>query len=261
MQNIKLRTFIILSIAFHVVVISAIVLYFFKNPPSGGKSGTVMVGVISGHDIEQGKASTSQTVTKSKLAPEEISKPKVALEKKPAKETVKKNNNIDTLNIKRNTKNAIQKETVQTTKKEIKSNQNSKQDSTSQVAKDDKAGKGIKIASIGEERNQGSGQIKSSGLAGTKTELAYPNYNLNPKPIYPRAARKRGYEGKVKLKVFVLENGKVGKIEVARPSGYQILDKSALEAVKDWVFIPGKENGKEISSWVTVPITFQLKSG
>ena len=61
--------------------------------------------------------------------------------------------------------------------------------------------------------------------------------------------------------MFVLENGKVGKIEVAQPSGHQILDESALDAVKDWVFTPGKENGKEISSWVTVPITFQLKSG
>ena len=91
MQNIKLRTFIMLSIAFHVLVISAIVLYFLKNPPSGGRSGTVMVGLISGHDNGQGKASTSETVAKFSIAPKEISKSKVALQKKPANKTVKRN--------------------------------------------------------------------------------------------------------------------------------------------------------------------------
>ena len=250
MQNIKLRTFIILSVAFHVVVISAIVLYFIKEPPSGGTSGTVMVGIISGNDNEQGKASASKIGTEAKITPEEISEPKVALQKEPAKNTVK-----------RNTQNKSQKETVKTIKKETKSTQNSKQISTSQVAKDEKTGKGIESASIVKDGNFGSPDNQATGIAGTNTELAYPNYNLNPKPNYPRTARKRGYEGEVKLKVFVLENGKVGEIVVARPSGHEILDQSALEAVKNWIFIPGKENGKEISSWVTVPITFQLKNG
>lgn len=250
MQNIKLRTFIMLSVAFHVLVISAIVLYFLKNPPSGGRSGTVMVGLISGHDNGQGKASTSETVTKFSIAPKEISKSKVALQKKPANKAVK-----------RNTKNEIQKETLRTIKKEQKPTQKSKQVSTSKVIKENKAGKGIETASIVKDGNFGSLDDQATGLDGTKTELAYPDYNLNPKPKYPRAARKRGFEGEVKLKVLVLKNGKVGEIEITRPSGHEMLDQSALEAVKDWVFIPGKENGREISSWVTVPIIFQLKSG
>jgi len=250
MQTIKLRTFIILSVAFHVVVISAIVLYFLKDPPSGGKSGTVMVGIISGQDNDQGKASASKARTEAQSTPEEISKPKVALQKEPAKETVRKN-----------TKNTIEKETVKTIKKETKSIQNSKQISTSQVIKENNAGKGIESVSIVKDGKFGSLDNQATGTGESKTELAYPDYNLNPKPNYPRAARKRGYEGEVKLKVLVLDNGKVGKIVVDLPSGHAILDQSALEAVKNWTFIPGKENGKEISSWVTVPITFQLKSG
>jgi outer membrane biosynthesis protein TonB len=205
MQNIKLRTFIMLSVAFHVLVISAIVLYFLKNPPSGGRSGTVMVGLISGHDNGQGKASTSEAVTKFSSAPKEISKSKVALQKKPANKTVK-----------RNTKNKIQKETLRTIKKEQKPTQKSKQVSTSKVIKENKAGKGIETASIVTDGNFGSLDDQATGLDGTKTELAYPAYNLNPKPNYPRSARKRGYEGEVKLKVLVLENGKVGKIVVAQ---------------------------------------------
>ncbi|MFB3147948.1 MAG: energy transducer TonB [Thermodesulfobacteriota bacterium] len=150
---------------------------------------------------------------------------------------------------------------LRTIKKEQKPTQKSKQVSTSKVIKENKGGKGIETASIVKDGNFGSLDDQATGLDGTKTELAYPDYNLNPKPKYPRAARKRGFEGEVKLKVFVLKNGKVGKIEITRPSGHEMLDQSALEAVKDWVFIPGKENGREISSWVTVPITFQLKSG
>ena len=98
-------------------------------------------------------------------------------------------------------------------------------------------------------------------LAYNVSESARPDYGLNPKPRYPKSARRRGYEGTVLLRVLVLEDGKVGKIELSGPSGYQVLDESALEAVKKWVFIPGKKAGKEISSWVEVPIKYQLDSG
>ena len=59
----------------------------------------------------------------------------------------------------------------------------------------------------------------------------------------------------------MLESGSVGKIELEKSSGFDVLDNSALDAVRDWVFIPGKKNGVPVSSWVTVPIKFQLSSG
>ena len=51
MQRNKLIKFIICSVAMHLVLISAILLYFYKHPITGGKAGTVMVGIISGEDI------------------------------------------------------------------------------------------------------------------------------------------------------------------------------------------------------------------
>jgi TonB family protein len=89
-------------------------------------------------------------------------------------------------------------------------------------------------------------------------ELAYPDYKINPKPSYPMIARRKGYEGVVLLKVWVLENGKVGKIELQKSSNYEMLDKSAMKAVENWIFIPGKKGGEPVPSWVTVPIKFQL---
>ena len=92
-------------------------------------------------------------------------------------------------------------------------------------------------------------------------ERAYPDYKINPKPRYPMLARRKGYEGTILLRVFVLESGGVGKVELEKSSGYEILDESALKAVKEWVFIPGKRDGSPVPSWVTVPIKFQLNSG
>lgn len=74
-------------------------------------------------------------------------------------------------------------------------------------------------------------------------------------------ARRNGYEGFVVLKVLVLQNGKVGKTELEKSSGYDMLDNTALEAVKKWIFFPGMKDGVPISSWVKVPIKFQLNNG
>ena len=101
----------------------------------------------------------------------------------------------------------------------------------------------------------------SNGSSQKGFENAYPNYKTNPKPNYPIIARKRGYEGEVLLKVWVLADGSIGELELEKPSGYAVLDQSALEAVRKWLFVPGKQNGVAISSWVTVPIKFKLKSG
>lgn len=103
-------------------------------------------------------------------------------------------------------------------------------------------------------------EIKADRGSDKGVVLAYPNYKVNPKPDYPMIARRRGYEGEVLVKVWVLKNGRVGDLELKKPSGYNILDDSALDTVKDWQFIPGTRNGKAMSSWVTIPITFRLKN-
>ena len=66
-------------------------------------------------------------------------------------------------------------------------------------------------------------------------------------------ARRRGYEGKVVLKVEVLATGKVGQIKIAESSGFEVLDRAALKGVKIWMFRPGAKQ------WGTLSITFDLK--
>lgn len=253
MQKNKLREFIIYSVAFHLILIGAILFYFFKNPLSGGKTGTVMVGVVSTEGMKGSEqATTSITTENQSNNAGENSKPNLALEKEPVKKTFPD---------KTNTGKKKQTSRQTTSNNETKATNRTNQTSSSELRSETNPDIGIESASLSNSGKPNAGQVQASGVAGINTELAYPDYRLNPKPKYPRTARKRGYEGEVRLKVLVLENGEVGKIEIIRHSGYEILDDSAIEAVKNWVFVPGKENGKGISSWVTVPITFQLKKG
>jgi protein TonB len=60
--------------------------------------------------------------------------------------------------------------------------------------------------------------------------------------------------------VHVLPTGEVDEVQLARTSGFDSLDDSALNTVKKWKFVPAKQNGKIVDQWVKVPIRFGLKN-
>ncbi len=93
----------------------------------------------------------------------------------------------------------------------------------------------------------------------TPITYALPIYKKNTPPKYPIVARRRGYQGKVLLEVLVKKNGRAGPIRLARSSGYEILDKAAINVVKDWLFRPAKRGDEIVEMWVEIPIKFQLK--
>ena len=61
------------------------------------------------------------------------------------------------------------------------------------------------------------------------------------------------------LKVQVSEEGLSAAVEIERSSGYEILDESAIEALKQWRFTPAKRGETPIASSVIVPIIFTLQ--
>jgi len=123
----------------------------------------------------------------------------------------------------------------------------------------------VVIASLGNPFPQTSSSetprvaIKSPSLSEGEVILAQPRYAENPKPLYPREARKKGYEGEVLLRVEVLSNGRVGEIEVRRSSGHEVLDRSAISAVKQWKFVPAKKGETPVPGWVNIPVAFELR--
>ena len=85
------------------------------------------------------------------------------------------------------------------------------------------------------------------------------DYLNNPKPPYPMLAQRMGYQGKVVLNVEVLGEGRAGEIKLHSSSGYDILDKAALQTVKTWKFAPARRFGQPVTQWFLVPIKFSLE--
>ncbi len=87
-------------------------------------------------------------------------------------------------------------------------------------------------------------------------DVAYLN---NPRPEYPRIARRLGEHGRVTLHVFVSPAGLAEKIEIGTSSGYPRLDQAAREAVRSWKFVPARQGEQAVGAWVLVPISFVLE--
>jgi len=86
------------------------------------------------------------------------------------------------------------------------------------------------------------------------------SYLRNPAPSYPAAARRRGDEGTVLLKVMVNPEGMPVRVELDQSSGSRPLDHAALDAVKSWRFVPARRGAQSIEAWVRVPVVFRLES-
>ena len=85
------------------------------------------------------------------------------------------------------------------------------------------------------------------------------DYLNNPRPPYPLVARRMGYQGKVVLNVEVLAEGRAGEVKLQTSSGYDILDRAALQTVKTWKFSPATRFGQPVTQWFLVPIKFSLE--
>ncbi|MBW1722340.1 MAG: energy transducer TonB [Deltaproteobacteria bacterium] len=106
---------------------------------------------------------------------------------------------------------------------------------------------------------RGAGRAESAAPAAPTLREAMPLYKENRPPRYPRIARRRGYQGVVQMEVLVDREGKAKEVRLLHSSGYPVLDKAALNAVRKWRFEPGKRGDEPVEMWVVVPVRFRLK--
>ena len=85
------------------------------------------------------------------------------------------------------------------------------------------------------------------------------DYLHNPPPDYPRMSKRLGEQGRVVVKVLIGEDGRAQKVELLTSSGFERLDKSAMEAAMRWRYVPGKRGGVAEAMWYQVPIQFTLE--
>ena len=95
------------------------------------------------------------------------------------------------------------------------------------------------------KENIESGSIKGSGIEKITCLKCL-------EPIYPKLAIKKGYEGILKLKITIMRNGTVKDVLVKESTGYNILDKSGIEAAKNSKFYP-------LSKQTNLDIEYRLK--
>lgn len=75
--------------------------------------------------------------------------------------------------------------------------------------------------------------------------------------VYPEEAKKYGVEGSVFVQFTVNEQGKVVDASIFR-SDSELLNESALTAVKGMSFKPGKNAGKPVKIKLTIPVKYAL---
>ena len=87
---------------------------------------------------------------------------------------------------------------------------------------------------------------------------ARPIYKRNPRPPYPRVARRRGYQGTVIVKALVGVDGLVNEVRLDESSGYETLDSAAVQTVQKWAFEPAVRGSETVEMWVKIPLRFAL---
>jgi TonB family protein len=78
-------------------------------------------------------------------------------------------------------------------------------------------------------------------------------------PIYPDAARYAHIEGDVKLQAVIDAEGNVTRVTITR--SVPLLDRAAIEAVRQWKYEPTRLNGVAVPILLSVEVSFRLGPG
>ena len=87
--------------------------------------------------------------------------------------------------------------------------------------------------------------------------VSSPRLLVKVEPDYSEPAKHLKIQGTVLLGIEVWEDGRAHNIHVLRGLGYG-LDESAIEAVQQWKFNPGRKHGKPVRVAARVAVSFKL---
>lgn len=76
--------------------------------------------------------------------------------------------------------------------------------------------------------------------------------------VYPEKALIDKLQGTSMIRFVVGESGNPENFQVMR-SSYPVLDEEAIRVLKTVKFIPGRQGGKKVKAYLTIPVTFKLK--
>ncbi|HVO73236.1 MAG TPA: energy transducer TonB [Ignavibacteriaceae bacterium] len=85
-----------------------------------------------------------------------------------------------------------------------------------------------------------------------------PVQKNHPRLLYPKIAQERAFSGDIKAVVLVSKTGTVDKVDIIEPSGYNVLDNSAVNYCKSLLYTPAKRNGEFVPARVMLSLRFSL---
>lgn len=89
--------------------------------------------------------------------------------------------------------------------------------------------------------------------------ITEPRFREPPvKPAYPPRAAALDQQGEALVRVLVTPEGEQEEVQLWRSSGFDLLDRAALAAVRRWRFEPYRRDGIARPAWVQVPVRFAL---
>lgn len=105
--------------------------------------------------------------------------------------------------------------------------------------------------------------VKEPDVFNYVEQMPAPKFDLNSyltKNLhYPKEAREENVEGRVIVKFVVNKNGSVGDVQVVRGIGGGCDEEAKRVISKMPKWKPGRQNGKPVKVYYTLPISFKLK--
>lgn len=83
---------------------------------------------------------------------------------------------------------------------------------------------------------------------------------INDNIDYPQEAIDLGIKGRVTVRFVVEKDGRISNVSIATPlQGCKACDKAAVKVVEKMpAWTPGKNGGREVRTWVTLPVKFEV---
>lgn len=103
-----------------------------------------------------------------------------------------------------------------------------------------------------------TGGILIAGIGGVTNPELIGSSKVSPK--YPDLARKAKIEGQVILQALIDSDGTVKEAQILKSPGAKFgFDEEAINAIKQWRYKPGLQNGRPVAVYFTVIVTFRLE--
>lgn len=111
----------------------------------------------------------------------------------------------------------------------------------------------------GPAEGAGQGLGDEQGLSLAVVEVK-PKILRQVEPAYPDEARRHGIEGRVVARLLVTADGGVNAVSIVSAHPPQVFDQAVMAALGKWRFHPARHKGREVATWVMLPIKFDLKN-